>query len=123
MILWMINFLLLFQTSTPVEWISPQNYDLGEVLHRQPKTIYYKFKNVTKSAILVDNVRADCGCTTPSWPDHPILPDSIGAITVKYNAWNKGFFDKKIKVFFSKYDKPVVLHLKGKVVKEFDADE
>jgi hypothetical protein len=124
MILWLLScFLLNFQATSPVLWVSSQNYELGEVLHREPKTIYYKFKNITKKPILVDNVRADCGCTTPFWPDSPILPDSVGAITVKYNAWNKGNFDKKIKVFFHSFDKPEVLHLKGKVVKEFDEDE
>ena len=78
---------------------------------------------MSKAPLIIDNVRADCGCTAPSWEKTPIMPDSVATITIKYNAWNKGYFDKKIKVFFNKYKKPENFSLKGKVVKSFDEEE
>lgn len=117
------SFLLAFQAESPIEWVSPQHFELGEVLYRQPKTIYFKFKNITKAPLSIDNVRADCGCTAPSWENTPIQPDSVATITIKYNAWNKGEFHKKVRIFFRNYKKPENFSLKGIVVKSFDEEE
>lgn len=108
-------FPIFFQSNSEIEWMTPLEHDFGDIMHREPAKFNFKFKNTSTDSILIDNVRTTCGCTTPDWTWDPILPDSTSHIQVVFDAKKKGYFKKKVKVYFSNQRKATVLKIKGYV--------
>lgn len=76
----------------------------------------FVFTNEGNEPLILSNVRASCGCTTPSWTKEPIMPGQTGTIKVRYNTNNAGAFNKTITVTSNAVNKPrEVLRIKGKV--------
>lgn len=96
-----------------VEWHSPTTHDFGDIIHRQPVSHNFSFKNKSDAPITIDNVRTTCGCTVPDWSEAPILPDSLGIISVEYDARDVGYFKKQIKVYFQGQRKAEKLSIEG----------
>lgn len=46
------------------------------------QTTTFTFKNTGTSPLILNSVRASCGCTTPKWTRDPIAPNGSGEITV-----------------------------------------
>lgn len=116
-----MNFLLFFATifiQSNVVWLSSSTFDFGKIDHRKPVVTTFSFKNESNQPILIDNVRTDCGCTSPEWPSEPIAQQEKGIITVRFNAWKRGVFNKRIKVYFHGVSKPDILTIKGEVIDE-----
>jgi hypothetical protein len=65
------------------------HFDWGTV--KEDSTFYkeFKFKNVGNKELVVLDARGSCGCTTPEYPQTPILPGETGTIRVRYVAKNK----------------------------------
>jgi hypothetical protein len=62
-------------------------HDFGTIKESPtPAEYVFKFKNVGKAPLIIQNASASCGCTTPEWPKEPILPGKTGKIVVKYNT-------------------------------------
>lgn len=119
------NILLLFlfpvflPSDSGIEWLTPIEHDFGDIEHRQPAEFHFTFKNTSEDSILIDNVRTTCGCTTPDWTWDPIAPDSTSSIRVIYDAKKKGYFKKRVKVYFNNQRKATILKVKG-YVESFD---
>lgn len=96
-----------------IEWITPETHDFGDVVQSQPVTHEFRYRNNTDQAIVIDNVRTSCGCTTSEWEAVPVEPDSIGILKVEYDAYSKGYFRKYVKVYFSGQRKASKLWLEG----------
>ena len=77
----------------------------------------FTFKNTGKEPLLLTNVRASCGCTTPTWPKEPIKKGKKGTIVVKYNTKIIGSFSKTITVYSNAKTSPVKLKITGAVTK------
>src|SRR6188768_4143008 len=77
---------------------SEETYDFGKIPKGTPVTHEFAFSNTGKEPIVISNVQASCGCTTPKWPKEPILPGKTANITVQYNAANPGGFNKSITI-------------------------
>lgn len=76
----------------------------------------FTFTNDGNEPLILSNVKASCGCTTPSWTKEPIMPGKTGSIKVRYNTNNVGSFNKTITVTSNAINSPrVVLKIKGKV--------
>lgn len=76
----------------------------------------FEFKNEGNEPLILSNVKASCGCTTPSWTKEPVMPGQTGQIKVRYNTNNVGGFTKTITVTSNAVDNPrVVLKIKGTV--------
>ncbi len=76
----------------------------------------FTFVNEGNEPLILSNVRASCGCTTPHWTKEPIMPGKSGSIKVHYNTNNVGGFTKSITVTSNAVDNPrVVLKVKGNV--------
>ncbi len=77
----------------------------------------FEFTNAGNEPLILSNVRASCGCTTPSWTQKPVMPGQKGSIKVRYNTNNVGGFNKTVTVQSNAVDNPrVVLKIKGNVV-------
>jgi len=77
----------------------------------------FEFTNVGTDPLVLKNVQASCGCTTPDWPREPILPGKKGIIKVTYNPSGRpGSFDKTITVYSDGTPDTQMLKIKGYVV-------
>ena len=80
------------------------------------QTTTFKFTNKGAVPLVLSNVRASCGCTTPKWTREPVAPDATGEIQVSYNPKNRpGSFNKTITVSSNAENSNVVLRIKGTV--------
>jgi hypothetical protein len=72
--------------------------------------------NAGDSALVILNVVASCGCTTPEWTKSPIPPKGQGKITAIYDpAGRPGAFDKTLTVHTNTKPEMSVLRIKGEV--------
>ncbi|MFP9112824.1 DUF1573 domain-containing protein [Flavobacterium sp. RHBU_3] len=90
-------------------------HNFGDIEKGKPVTYEFTFKNTSKETILITNVKASCGCTTPNWTKEPIKPGGTGNVTATYNAANPGPFTKTITVTTNDTDQNKILTIKGKV--------
>ena len=79
-------------------------------------TRVFKFKNEGTEPLVLNSVRASCGCTTPKWTREPIAPGAEGNITVKHDTNRMGNFHKTVTVNSNATNKTVVLTIKGQVM-------
>jgi hypothetical protein len=76
----------------------------------------FKFTNTGDKPLILNNVRASCGCTTPKWTREPVAPGKTGSIEVSYNPKNRpGAFTKSVNVYSNSSPSITVLTIKGKV--------
>ncbi len=111
----LLTGILLLQ-SLSVDWVDDTHYDFGEISYGIPVIYDFPFKNTGTEALIIDNVRASCGCTAIEWTQEPVLPDSMGYITVDYDAKDRGYFQKKIKVYFKGIRGAEKLTIEGEVI-------
>jgi len=79
----------------------------------------FKFWNDGNEPLILQNVKASCGCTTPSYTQKPVMPGESGIINVHYNTNNVGGFSKTVTVTSNAVDNPrVQLRIRGNVVQD-----
>ncbi len=59
--------------TSPISWKAEQ-IDLGEIPQNKPKSISFEFKNTGKTAVIITNVHASCGCTATDYTKTPVQP-------------------------------------------------
>ena len=107
----------------PEIYFENTTYDFGKINYQGDGTCEFTFKNTGKEPLLLTNVRASCGCTTPTWPKEPIKKGKKGTITVKYNTRIIGNFTKTIRVYSNAKTSPVTLTIKGAVQKKKETNQ
>jgi hypothetical protein len=78
-------------------------YDFGVIEEGTKATHTFEFTNTGKDTITLgtQNVRASCGCTTPSFSTEPILPGQKGTITAEFNSQGRpGNFHKNVTIYY-----------------------
>ena len=82
------------------------------------------FWNDGNEPLILQNVKASCGCTTPSYTQKPVMPGQSGVIKVHYNTNNVGGFSKTVTVTSNAVDNPrVTLRIKGNVKQDAATNE
>lgn len=76
-------------------------YDFGKIQQGRPVTHNFELVNIGKEPLMLENVQASCGCTTPEWSKDAIQPGATTIIKVGYNAANEGPFNKTITITYS----------------------
>ncbi len=94
-------------------------FDFGKIAQGKPVTHIFEVVNTGNETMILENVQASCGCTTPEWSKDPIAPGATQKITVGYNAATEGPFEKSITVFYNKGQMKTIL-IKGNVWKTPD---
>lgn len=80
------------------------------------QTVAFNFKNDGATPLILNNVQASCGCTTPEWTREPVAPGAKGVIKVSYDPKNRpGVFNKTIHVSSNAENADVVLTILGEV--------
>jgi hypothetical protein len=89
-------------------------HDFGTVEESGPIGYEFTFTNTGTAPIVISDVRASCGCTTPSWPKEPIAPGGKGVIKAEYNTTGRiGTFNKSITITSNAVEPSKVLYIKG----------
>ncbi len=102
----------------PVITFEKTTHDFGKIHEEGGRvTTEFQFKNEGMVPLVLSNVRASCGCTTPKWPRQPIEPGEVGEITVTYNPNGRpGRFQKTITVTSNAKEATTKLYIKGEVI-------
>lgn len=111
--------ILLNQTlAQPVVEFEELNYDFGQIQEGNIAMHDFVVKNTGNQPLIINSVRASCGCTTPYWTKEPIQPGKSGVISAAYNSTNRpGTFKKSINVVTNAVKPVHTLYINGVVVK------
>ena len=91
-------------------------YNFGKIKQGVPVTHDFDFTNVSGAPLIIESATASCGCTTPVWPQQPVMAGKSEKIKAGFNAAAPGPFDKTIYVKVKGYDAPVEIKITGEVV-------
>ena len=110
------SHLLVAQSSGKFEF-DESTHDFGEVKEDAGAISYeFVFTNSGNSPLIINNVKASCGCTTPAWSKEPVMPGEKGFIKAEYNPLNRpGAFNKSLTIT-SNAESQNILYIQGKVV-------
>ncbi len=79
--------------------LDKKSHDFGPIVEGVQATVTFTFKNTGNAPLVLNSVKASCGCTTPKWTKEPIAPGAEGVITAIYNSKGRpGNFTKTITV-------------------------
>jgi len=75
-------------------------HDFGKVKPETDNRYKFKFTNTGKNPLIISDVKASCGCTTPYKPEKPIVPGMSDYIDVNFHpkASQSGEISKTITV-------------------------
>jgi len=102
----------------PVMTFEKTEHDFGKINEADGRvSTEFVFKNEGMAPLVLSNVRASCGCTTPSWTREPVEPGQSGSITVTYNPNGRpGRFQKTITITSNASNPTEKVYIKGEVV-------
>ena len=106
--------------------ISPTEYNFGVFKEESGRqTFDFIVTNTGSNPLIIQNVVASCGCTTPDWTKSPISPGGKGKVTAIYDpASRPGAFNKTLTVYSNATPQTTVLTIKGEVTpREKTVDE
>ena len=106
-------------TSTIEEGIQWNNttQNLGDVAQNKPAKATFVLTNTGNTPLVLKNVKPSCGCTAADYTKEPIAPGASTQISATYNAKSPGKFSKIVRVYTDQSDAPVLLTIKGNVIK------
>lgn len=105
------------QTKDPSISFDKEVHDFGAIQENGgTATCRFEFTNTGGAPLIISEVHASCGCTTPDWTKEPVLPGKRGFVSATYDPRNRpGPFDKSITVTTNANPPTNVLHIKGEV--------
>jgi hypothetical protein len=83
---------------TTIKWIDSPDKNLGSLKKDQEIEISYRFKNTGDNMLIIEDVKAGCGCTIPVKPEQPFAPGEEGLIKAKFDGRGTGHITKQITV-------------------------
>lgn len=102
--------------NAPSVVFSEDTHDFGEITQGDKVSYEFTFKNEGKSDLILKDVKASCGCTTPYWPREAIKAGQNSKITVQFNSTGKsGPFNKAITITSNAGDPTTRIFIKGKI--------
>ena len=118
-------FVLLLQTFASLSMAQNSVIDFAESLHdfgqinEADGFVNYEFHFTNKGTapLVIKDVQASCGCTTPSYTKEPIQPGKKGSIKAQFDPTNRpGVFDKTLTVTANSDPAMSFLKIKGFVI-------
>ena len=97
-------------------------HDFGKVKEETDNKTVFRVTNTGESPLIIDDVKASCGCTTPSKPTKPIAPGKSDKIEVVFHP-NEGQLNKQsktVRVTANTEPKETVLKISAFVEKKQD---
>ena len=104
------------KATAPVMTFAKESHDFGQVNEGDKVVFDFFFTNTGKSALIISNATATCGCTVPEYPKQPLAPGNTGIIHVLFNSTGKsGMQNKIITLTTNTFKGNEELHLVGNV--------
>ncbi len=104
--------------NAPIITFDKTSYDYGTIYEKSNGNANFVYTNTGKEPLILNKVKATCGCTIPKWSRQPLMPGETDTIKVHYNTNRIGAFHKSITVYSNASQPTVVLKMKGKVIRE-----
>ena len=90
------------------------SYDFGQVKEGEIVEHIFKFKNTGEAPVILAQVSASCGCTTPDYTREPVLPGKEGQIKVSFDSKGQVGNQQKIVTIISNAENRVTtVQIKG----------
>ena len=98
--------------------VSETEHDFGKFKEEAGRqTFDFIVTNTGTDPLVIQNVVASCGCTTPEWTKQPIPAGGTGKVTAIYDPKDRpGPFNKTISVYSNTKPETTVLIIKGEVI-------
>ncbi|WP_147314036.1 DUF1573 domain-containing protein [Deminuibacter soli] len=77
------------------------DHEMGKIPYGKPVEYDVTITNISKDSVKIQNVQAGCGCTTPKWKAGPYAPGETFKITVGFNGYTEGHFNKNVTIYFA----------------------
>ncbi|HSZ33967.1 MAG TPA: DUF1573 domain-containing protein [Puia sp.] len=81
--------------------LKEKEYSFGKIPQGRPVIHVFEIANTGSQPLMLENVQASCGCTTPEWSREAIAPGATANIKVGYNAYSDGKFNKTVTIFYN----------------------
>ena len=91
-------------------------HDFGDMMQGGDASFIFKFSNTGTEAIVIQDAKKSCGCTTPSFSTEPVQPGAQGEIHVKYDSNRIGGFDKTVTVISNASEPNKIIKIKGNIL-------
>lgn len=106
------------QISETTMQLAEKEHDFGTFKEEAGRQTYnFIVKNTGSNPLVIQNVVASCGCTTPDWTRHPIAPGGEGKVIAMYDPKNyPGKFSKTLSVYTNTKPNVNILVIKGEVI-------
>jgi hypothetical protein len=98
--------------------VKETEHDFGKFKEEAGRQTYdFIVTNTGTDPLMIQNVVASCGCTTPEWTKQPIPAGGSGKVTAIYDPKDRpGAFNKTLSVYSNSKPEVVVLVIKGEVL-------
>lgn len=73
---------------TQIQWIDSV-YNFGTIEEGATIQVQFKFKNTGTKPLVLTEVKAGCGCTTPDYTKEPVAPGKEGWVNGVFNSQNQ----------------------------------
>lgn len=84
---------------------------------RGVRTHEFIFENTGSDPLLINRVKATCGCTVAEWTKEAIAPGEKGVVKVKFDPKKfSGYFSKRVSVYTNRSTSPVSLQISGRIM-------
>ena len=116
--LFMVLAAVTMSAQQPVITFEKTEHDFGKIHEEDGRvSVNFEFKNEGMAPLVLSNVRASCGCTTPTWTKEPVEPGQKGSITVTYNPNGRpGRFQKTVTITSNASEATKKVYIKGEVI-------
>lgn len=94
--------------------IAAPEFNFGTIKEGEKVEHVFTFKNVGNAPVILVQVSASCGCTTPNYTREPVLPGKEGEIKVSFDSEGQTGMQQKIVTISSNAENRVTtVQLKG----------
>ena len=91
--------------------------DLGALGTGEQVVAWFTYTNTGHSPLIIQDIKAGCGCTVPKWNDQPLGAGKSEAIRIIFNSEGKrGAQNIRISVFSNARNQKENLYLKARVI-------
>jgi hypothetical protein len=105
----------------PAIKVSKETHDFGDVTEGKMASYEFEITNTGNQPLIISNVQASCGCTSPHWTREAIMPGKSGVVKATYNSQGRpGIFSKSLTIMSNSNNGNKIVYIKGNVVKKED---
>jgi|SRR5688572_23399438 len=103
--------------ATTLEWVDSTTQNLGKITEGSIAEVTYRFKNTGTKNLVIEEVRAGCGCTVAEKPLKPIAPGESEVIKAKFDSNGRpvGMNEKEVYVTANTTEKSYTLKFRVEI--------